>query len=48
MKAPRYVIGDGNIALIKKGCMLINTSRGGLINTKSVIKALKNRTTVVR
>lgn len=38
----RYIIGDGNIALIKKGCMLINTSRGGLINTKSVIKALKS------
>jgi len=37
----RYIIGDSNISLIKKGCMLINTSRGGLINTKSVIKALK-------
>jgi D-lactate dehydrogenase len=37
----RYIIGDVNIELIKKGCMLINTSRGGLINTKSVIKALK-------
>ena len=37
----RYIIGDSNIELIKKGCMLINTSRGGLINTKSVIKALK-------
>jgi D-lactate dehydrogenase len=38
----KYVIGDGNIAFIKQGCMLINTSRGGLINTKSVIKALKS------
>lgn len=37
----KYIIGDGNIELIKKGCMLINTSRGGLINTRSVIKALK-------
>ena len=37
----KYIINDNNIALIKKGCMLINTSRGGLINTKSVIKALK-------
>jgi len=37
----RYIIGDNSISLIKKGCMLINTSRGGLINTKSVIKALK-------
>ena len=41
-ESTKYVIGDGNIALIKKGCMLINTSRGGLINTKSVIKALKS------
>ena len=40
-ESTKYVIGDGNISLIKKGCMLINTSRGGLINTKSVIKALK-------
>ena len=38
----RYIIGDNSISLIKKGCMLINTSRGGLINTKSVIKALKS------
>src|SRR5688572_4261089 len=37
----RYITGDNSISLIKKGCMLINTSRGGLINTKSVIKALK-------
>lgn len=40
-ESTKYIIGDGNIELIKKGCMLINTSRGGLINTKSVIKALK-------
>jgi D-lactate dehydrogenase len=37
----RYIIGESTISLIKKGCMLINTSRGGLIDTKSVIKALK-------
>ncbi len=37
----RYLIGDEAVKLIKKGCMLINTSRGGLINTKSVIAALK-------
>jgi len=41
-ESTKYVIGDGSIALIKKGCMLINTSRGGLINTKSVIKGLKS------
>jgi D-lactate dehydrogenase len=37
----RYLIGDEAVNLIKRGCMLINTSRGGLINTKSVIMALK-------
>lgn len=37
----RYIINDDTIARMKRGTMLINTSRGGLINTKSVIKALK-------
>jgi D-lactate dehydrogenase len=41
-ESTKYIIGDGNIALMKKGCMLINTSRGGLINTKNVINALKS------
>jgi D-lactate dehydrogenase len=27
---------------MKKGVMLINTSRGGLVDTKSVVKGLKN------
>jgi len=38
----RYLIGDSTIKRMKKGAMLINTSRGGLINTISVIKALKS------
>lgn len=38
----RYLIGDDTITLMKKGAILINTSRGVLINTKSVIKALKS------
>ncbi|MBA4053081.1 MAG: hydroxyacid dehydrogenase [Marivirga sp.] len=37
----RYIINDDTISRMKRGTMLINTSRGGLINTKSVIKALK-------
>lgn len=36
-----YIIGKDTIKLIKKGAMLINTSRGGLIDSKKVIKALK-------
>lgn len=37
-----YLIGQDTIRLMKKGAMLINTSRGGLIDTKKVIKALKS------
>lgn len=37
----RYLIGKASIAKMKDGVMLINTSRGGLVDTKEVIKALK-------
>jgi D-lactate dehydrogenase len=37
----RYLINDQSIEQMKKGVMLINTSRGGLINTQSVIQGLK-------
>ncbi|MCB0630455.1 MAG: 2-hydroxyacid dehydrogenase [Saprospiraceae bacterium] len=37
----RYIIGKGQLNRMKKGVMLINTSRGGLLHTKEVIKALK-------
>lgn len=38
----RYLINRETIHQMKKGAMLINTSRGGLINTKSVINGLKS------
>lgn len=38
----RYLINGDTIHQMKKGAMLINTSRGGLINTQSVIHALKS------
>jgi len=38
----RYLINDATIALMKDGVMLINTSRGGLINTSQVLDALHN------
>lgn len=38
----RYLINDDTLGRIKKGAMLINTSRGGLIDTRSVIGALKS------
>lgn len=38
----RYLINAKTIARMKPGVMLINTSRGALIKTKDVIKALKS------
>jgi D-lactate dehydrogenase len=37
----RYLINRNTIEHMKPGVMLINTSRGGLVNTKDVIVALK-------
>ncbi|TKC62185.1 2-hydroxyacid dehydrogenase [Pedobacter hiemivivus] len=37
-----YLINESTIANMKKGVTLINTSRGGLINTHDVIQALKS------
>lgn len=37
----RYIIQQGSIDHMKQGVMLINTSRGGLVNTRHVINALK-------
>jgi D-lactate dehydrogenase len=41
MPETQYIINAARIAKMKRGVMLINTSRGGLVNTKDVIKALK-------
>ncbi len=40
-KETRYMIDRKTIALMKRGVMLINTSRGALINSRDVIQALK-------
>jgi D-lactate dehydrogenase len=40
--ATHHMINDSSIALMKKGVMLINTSRGKLIDSDAVIKALKD------
>lgn len=37
-----HIINQESIASMQKGVMLINTSRGGLIDTKAVIKGLKS------
>ena len=36
-----HLINKDNISLIKKGAYLINTSRGGIVETEALIKALK-------
>jgi D-lactate dehydrogenase len=38
----RYTIRAETIALMKRGSILINSSRGGLVNTKALIEALKS------
>ena len=38
----RHLINQQTLGIIKQGAMLINTSRGGLVNTADVIEALKN------
>jgi len=39
-----HMINTATIAQMKKGVMLINTSRGGLIHTEALIAGLKSRT----
>ncbi|MFM8890360.1 MAG: 2-hydroxyacid dehydrogenase, partial [Planctomycetia bacterium] len=40
----RHMIDARALALVKRGVMLINTSRGGLVDTRAVIAALKSGT----
>lgn len=39
-KETKHLINKKNIKLVKKGALLINTARGGLVDTKALIKAL--------
>ena len=43
MEQTRHIINDDTIAKMKKGVLLVNTSRGGLVDTKAVIRALKSK-----
>ncbi|KAF8062226.1 D-lactate dehydrogenase [Lyophyllum atratum] len=38
----KYIINDNTLALTKPGVILINTSRGGLIDSRALIRALKS------
>ena len=42
MSATHHMINNASVAKMKKGLMLINTSRGGLIETQAVIDGLKS------
>lgn len=39
-KATHHLINSENISLIKKGAYLVNTARGGLVETEALLKAL--------
>lgn len=43
LPATQHLINNESIAMMKKNLMLINTSRGGLINTEDVITNLKSK-----
>ncbi len=42
-KENHYLINSETLALTKPGVVIINTSRGGLINTSEIIKGLKSK-----
>ncbi len=39
----KHLINTKSIALMKKGVTIVNTSRGGIIDAKALIKAIKNK-----
>jgi D-3-phosphoglycerate dehydrogenase len=40
-ESTRHMIGEREISLMKRGAVIVNTSRGGIIDTKALLKALK-------
>lgn len=40
-KETHHIINDKNVGKIKKGCVLINTARGGLVETSAILKGLR-------
>lgn len=43
MDSTKYIINEDTLSKMKTGAMIVNTSRGGLINSKAVISALKSK-----
>lgn len=44
LKATHHLIGSHNVSHIKKGALLINTARGAIVETQSLLAALENGT----
>jgi D-lactate dehydrogenase len=42
LPATRHIIGRENFARMKRGAVLLNTSRGGLVDTRAAIEALES------
>ncbi len=43
LKSTKHIVNTKSIALMKKGVTIVNTSRGGIIDAKALIKAIKNK-----
>ena len=43
LDSTKHIMNDENFAKMKKGAMLVNTSRGGLVDTQAAIRALKSK-----
>ena len=41
LESTKHIINENSISRMKQGVILVNTSRGGLINTAALIKGLK-------
>lgn len=44
LPATKYTINDDVLPKLKKGVIIVNTSRGGLIDTKALVKGLQSGT----
>lgn len=44
MPATHHLLNEENFKLCKKGCVIVNSARGGLIDSQALIKALKDGT----
>lgn len=41
-ESTKHLIGEKELALMKKNCVLVNTARGGIVDEKALVEALKS------